>query len=219
MSSLNTDLLKQFCQKYINSNIETLRNQENSRKPQTTQDDNETTSNLYPSESKKLSNLLPICINGKVIRGFGRGSKELGIPTANYDEDIVENLPEDFEVGSIYFCWAQVVYKNLDGSDVSPQGKDNNDMHSQIHPAVMSIGWNPYYKNDKKSMETHVINDFGHEWYDCQLRTMIVGRLRGEKNFNSLEALIEAINKDISDAKGLLTSEWSMACRAEDFFV
>ncbi|KAK1786972.1 hypothetical protein P4O66_017350, partial [Electrophorus voltai] len=75
---------------------------------------------------------LPYFCRGQVIRGFGRGSKELGIPTANFQDSVVDSLPADLSTG-IYYGWGRV---------------GNGD----IHKMVMSIGWNPYYKNIKKSM-------------------------------------------------------------------
>ncbi len=51
---------------------------------------------------------------GLVVKGFGRGSKQLGIPTANYPDEVVEKLPVCFNQG-VYYGWAQVdngpVYK------------------------------------------------------------------------------------------------------------
>lgn len=44
----------------------------------------------------------------------------------------MENLPAAFSTG-VYYGWACVD----DG---------------EVHKMVMSIGWNPYYKNEKKSM-------------------------------------------------------------------
>ncbi|XP_070351653.1 riboflavin kinase isoform X3 [Equus asinus] len=75
---------------------------------------------------------LPYFCRGEVVRGFGRGSKQLGIPTANFPEQVVDNLPADLSTG-IYYGWASV------GS-------------GDVHKMVVSIGWNPYYKNTKKSM-------------------------------------------------------------------
>ena len=43
-------------------------------------------------------------------------------------------------------------------------------------------------------METHIIQKFENDWYDNQLRVVIVGRLRSEKNYDSLQALIDDIN-------------------------
>ena len=51
---------------------------------------------------------------------------------ANFPEQVVDNLPADVSTG-IYYGWASV------GS-------------GDVHKMVVSIGWNPYYKNVKKSM-------------------------------------------------------------------
>lgn len=51
---------------------------------------------------------------------------------ANFPEPVVDMLPADMQTG-IYYGWAQV-----DGG--------------QVHKMVMSVGWNPYYNNTKKSM-------------------------------------------------------------------
>lgn len=51
---------------------------------------------------------------------------------ANFPEQVVDNLPADVSTG-IYYGWASV---------------GNGD----VHKMVVSIGWNPYYKNTKKSM-------------------------------------------------------------------
>lgn len=50
---------------------------------------------------------LPFFCRGQVVRGFGRGSKQLGIPTANFPEQVVDNLPADVSTG-IYYGWASV---------------------------------------------------------------------------------------------------------------
>lgn len=34
--------------------------------------------------ANKMSKILPHFASGKIVKGFGRGSKELGIPTGNY---------------------------------------------------------------------------------------------------------------------------------------
>lgn len=129
---------------------------------------------------------LPHFAVGTVVKGFGRGSKELGIPTANFPEHVVEELPEDIATG-IYYGWAKV--------NGGPTFK-----------MVMSIGWNPYYNNKKKSMEsylfqeTHIMHVFQEDFYGSELKVVMLGYVRPEKNFNSLEALIEAIKSDIAAA-------------------
>ena len=236
--SHKSDPTLQFCQSYTNPTIESLNKDPknlSSSKSSSVKNFDETkvvTKNLNPNrisqvtfeESDKLQKCLPIMVNGTVIHGFGRGSSELGIRTANYSEEIVDAMPEEFQSG-IYYCWAQIVYTNQqpevekEDPEIFPENPTITQKHTKILPAVMSVGWNPYYNNEKKSMETHIIQKFENDWYDNQLRVVIVGRLRSEKNYDSLQALIDDINKDIEDTKGVLTSEWSKeCCLAEEFF-
>ena len=55
--------------------------------------------------------------------------QELGIPTANLDRDSLHGALAQ-AVSGIYLGWASV------GTDAA------------VHKMVMSIGWNPYYKNE-----------------------------------------------------------------------
>jgi hypothetical protein len=57
-----------------------------------------------------------------VVKGFGRGSKELGIPTANLDIDALGAAADALATG-IYYGWARV--------GAAPEA----------HMMVMSIGW------------------------------------------------------------------------------
>ncbi|XP_017323656.1 riboflavin kinase [Ictalurus punctatus] len=141
---------------------------------------------------------LPYFCRGPVIRGFGRGSKELGIPTANFPESVVDSLPADISTG-IYYGWARV---------------DNGD----IHKMVMSIGWNPYYKNLKKSMETHLIHKFKEDFYGQMLSVVMVGYIRPERGFNSLDELITAIHSDIEEAKRMLDLPEHTKLKEDNFF-
>lgn len=42
---------------------------------------------------------LPFFAKGEVVQGFQRGSKELGCPTANFSDGVVDNLPEQLACG------------------------------------------------------------------------------------------------------------------------
>ncbi|XP_006626942.1 riboflavin kinase [Lepisosteus oculatus] len=141
---------------------------------------------------------LPYFCRGEVIRGFGRGSKELGIPTANFPDSVVDNLPADICTG-IYYGWACV---------------GNGD----VHKMVMSIGWNPYYKNTKKSMEAHIIHTYKEDFYGEMLSIVIVGYIRPEKSFDSLDALIAAIHSDIEEAQKRLDLPDCRKLREDNFF-
>ena len=49
---------------------------------------------------------LPFFLRGVVVKGFGRGAKELGCPTANFSDDVVEQVPPSIKNG-IYYGFAQ----------------------------------------------------------------------------------------------------------------
>ena len=51
------------------------------------------------------------------------------------------------------------------------------------------MGWNPFYGNTKKSFETHIIHNFENDFYGSELIVVMLGYLRPEKNYDSLEAL------------------------------
>jgi riboflavin kinase len=87
---------------------------------------------VIESKSMKSEMRFPHYATGLVVKGFGRGSKQLGIPTANYPDEVVEKLPECFNQG-VYFGYAQVE-------------------NGPVYKMVMSIGTNPYYNNEKKTM-------------------------------------------------------------------
>ncbi|XP_002738044.2 riboflavin kinase-like [Saccoglossus kowalevskii] len=141
---------------------------------------------------------LPVFCSGTVIKGFGRGSKQLGIPTANYPEDVVARLPTDIPTG-VYYGWAKV-----------NSGK--------VHKMVMSVGWNPFYKNEKKSMETHILHEFEKDFYGSNLSLIMVGFVREERNFNSLDELISAIHADIKEAETQLELPENNQYKDSSFF-
>ncbi|CAO3667272.1 unnamed protein product [Rhizopus stolonifer] len=124
----------------------------------------------------------PFGLSGKVVKGYGRGSKELGIPTANLSDEAINALVSGLETG-VYYGWTQI------GDE------------SEVYPMVMSLGWNPYYQNEKRSAEVHVIHQFSEDFYDAPIRVLVLGYVRPEQNYPSLGALITDIKTDIEVAK------------------
>lgn len=82
----------------------------------------------------------------------------------------------------------------------------------------MSIGWNPFFVNKEKSMETHILHDFKSDLYGQTLKVCIVDYLRPELNFNSLNELIDAINGDIEKSKVKLDDPAYIKFSESDFF-
>ncbi|KAG8176543.1 hypothetical protein JTE90_014887 [Oedothorax gibbosus] len=149
--------------------------------------------------NRMFSSVLPYFCSGPVCRGFGRGSKDLGCPTANFDYRVIEALPSELDCG-IYYGFASV--EGFEG----------------VHKAVLSIGWNPYYKNDKKSVETHILHDFGTDFYGRAMKLVMLGHIRPERDFPSLEALIEEIQNDIRVAGEKLDLGEFQSFRTHPFF-
>ena len=146
----------------------------------------------------RIAAKLPHFSRGEIVKGFGRGSSELGFPTANFPQQVIDQLPEEL-VGGIYFGFAQV---------------DNG----PVHDMVMSIGWNPFYNNEKRAMETHIIHKFDGDLYGKTLSTIVVGFLRPEANFESLEKLVEEIKSDIENGLRLNKEEQNAKFRSDEFF-
>lgn len=129
-------------------------------------------------------------ISGTVVRGFGRGSKQLGIPTANLDAASLAGALAEAVTG-IYAGWAAL------GDS------------STAYPMVMSVGWNPVFDNKEKTCEPWLLHDFGEgaSFYGTEIRLVAVAFIRPEANFPSLEALVERIHKDADVAKEALRHE------------
>ena len=67
-----------------------------------------------------------------------------------------------------------------------------------IRLCVISIGWNPFYKNEKKTIEAHIMSSDLDDFYDAKIRICLFGYLRDECSFESLDELISCIRSDIS---------------------
>lgn len=66
--------------------------------------------------------------------------------------------------------------------------------------------------------ETHIIHPYNADLYGKQLKLCISGYLRPEKNFDSLESLIAAINEDIRNAQQQLDTEPFKGQQFNEFF-
>ncbi|KAF8063703.1 hypothetical protein HT031_003558 [Scenedesmus sp. PABB004] len=119
----------------------------------------------------------PLPIKGPVVKGFGRGSKELGIPTANVDADALRGTIAEAVTG-IYCGFASV------GTS------------ADVHPMCMSIGFNPFFQNQEKTAEPWVLAEFAEPFVGQEIRLLVCGYIRPEADFVSLEALVARIHED-----------------------
>lgn len=72
--------------------------------------------------------------------------------------------------------------------------------HGRVFPMVMSLGYNPFYKNTVRSVEVHILHDFARDFYGARLSLAILGFIRPEYDYVSKESLIEDIRTDIQVA-------------------
>ena len=119
---------------------------------------------------------------GRGERGDGRGGSVLGFPTANVAVPADILLPAD----GIYAGW----YERPDGS---------------THASAISLGRRPtfYPEGGPRLLEAHLL-DFDGDLYGERARVRFVRRLRGEERFESTDALVAQMNRDVEAARAAL---------------
>jgi len=120
-------------------------------------------------------------LSGPVIRGAARG-KSLGFPTANIAVPSGVVLPPN----GVYACFACV------------QG--------QRWAAVANIGLRPTFSEQRLNVEAHLLG-FAGDLYGQLLRLELVGFLRAERRFSSVDALVNQVQEDAAHAAHLLEQE------------
>jgi riboflavin kinase/FMN adenylyltransferase len=125
----------------------------------------------------------PFQITGQVVRGDGRG-RGIGIPTANLDVWAARAIP----AAGVYVCRAQV--------------------NGAMCGAVANIGVRPTFEDQPvpARVEAHLL-DFDADLYHQDLPLQFIARLRDERRFANVQALVEQIHTDIAAARGVLAVE------------
>jgi len=125
----------------------------------------------------------PYALSGRVIRGQGRGHG-LGIPTANLELPADKLLPAN----GVY-----AVRVHLPGGGLPRAG-------------ALNIGVVPTFGPEApRAVEVHVI-DHSENLYGARLRLELVGRLRAERRFAAVPALIAQIHADIAAARDCIAA-------------
>lgn len=99
----------------------------------------------------------------------------------------------------------------------SMSATDERGADVQVYPMVMSIGWNPYYRNEARTVEVHIMHKFEQDFYNALLNLTILGFIRQEQDYKSLEALIEDINIDIDVARQSLQRSAYVECAKDPY--
>jgi riboflavin kinase/FMN adenylyltransferase len=116
----------------------------------------------------------PFLFEGEVVSGDRRG-RELGVPTANL-------VPDDAYVAPGHGVYA-----------ASANG----------YATAVNVGVRPTFDSGRGLLvEAHLIG-FDGDLYGQQLRIAFLERMRGEKRFDSVDALVEQMQEDIAEAQGI----------------
>ncbi|MEI8051795.1 MAG: bifunctional riboflavin kinase/FAD synthetase [Actinomycetes bacterium] len=127
-------------------------------------------------------------LRGPVLHGDGRGGPELGCPTANVHVDPVMAIPG---VG-IYAGWYR-------------------DDELGAMPVAISVGRRPtFYESSDPLIEAHLI-DFDGDLYGRSARVSFLTRIRDEVRFDSVDALIEQMQRDVEAARRMCEAHGSQA--------
>lgn len=149
-------------------------------------------------------------IRGKVVHGHGRGGSQLGFPTANVrlDDDVIQRLGV-FENG-VYFGWGQV---EASAGASAAAGTDTG----SVIPFVMSVGFNPHFRDKALTVEIHFVHKFAVDFYDATVRALVVGHIRDQGAFESIEKLIAIIREDCRVAMDALGTQFAALQKAHFF--
>jgi len=114
----------------------------------------------------------PFMMEGEVVHGDKRG-RDLGIPTANIVPDPQLQVPGH----GVYAAWA----------------------HG--HPAAVNVGVRPTFQTGRGLLLEAYLLDFEGDLYGQTLRIAFAERLRGEKRFESVDALVAQMQHDVEAAR------------------
>lgn len=123
----------------------------------------------------------PHFVEGPVVRGDARG-RALGFPTANLAVDPGIAIPAD----GVYAGWL-----------TRASGERSE--------AAISVGTNPTFDGETRRVEAYAI-DVGHdlELYDEHVIVEFAQRLRGMERFETVDALVEQMAKDVAETRARL---------------
>ena len=116
----------------------------------------------------------PFALVGRVVHGAGRG-RDLDAPTANLD----------FENGCVPAVGVYITEARISGS---------------VHAAVANVGVRPTFGGGGDlTVEAHLLDHHG-ELYGERMELAFLERLRGERQFETAEALAAQIQQDVQQA-------------------
>ena len=133
-------------------------------------------------EARELLGRRPF-LQGVVVHGDRRG-RSLGFPTANLRFAYTPALPER----GIYLGFCGVAERGVAAG----------------HPALVSVGIRPTFHPDGEVLVEVYLLDWDGDLYDATLSLEIDARLRDERRFEHVDALVDQMRADEAEARRLL---------------
>lgn len=146
-------------------------------------------------------------VAGPVVRGAGRGGKELGFPTANqYFPDGLA-IPAD----GVYAGWFVIQDRGVPvAGDMRP---------GVAYAAAISVGTNPTFGDEQRSVESFVL-DRNADLYGHDATVYFVQHIRDMVKFQSIDELLNAMGKDVAATRQVLAADAAAQnWEASDFFL
>jgi riboflavin kinase/FMN adenylyltransferase len=126
----------------------------------------------------------PHRVEGVVVRGHMRG-RTLGFPTANLETPPHTATPAD----GVYAGW--LISLDLDGAEITRW------------PAAISVGTNPTFHGTDRTVEAYALDRDDLDLYGTHAAIEFTARLRGNEKFDSVDALIAQMHRDVAAARAL----------------
>ncbi|MBN2107680.1 MAG: bifunctional riboflavin kinase/FAD synthetase [Deltaproteobacteria bacterium] len=117
----------------------------------------------------------PYSLSGRVVHGKQR---RIGFPTANLSPG--KNL---IPKNGVYAIRTQT--------------------HFGVFNGIVNVGYNPTFDNERLTIEAHLFN-FSGDLYGRDITIQFIKRVRGEKKFSDVPALVKQIERDIFFTKRFL---------------
>jgi riboflavin kinase/FMN adenylyltransferase len=73
------------------------------------------------------------------------------------------------------------------------------------HAAAVNVGVRPQFETGRGELIEAYLIDFEGDIYGQELRIEFLKRLRGERRFPSVEALVEQMGADVEEARNIAT--------------
>ena len=137
---------------------------------------------LSSGDMKRVHNLIvrPFSLHGRVVPGANRGAK-MGFPTANLDIDTEQAIPTE----GVYATRAYI--------------------NDKAYNSMTYVGASPTFGDSRSIIEVFIL-DYSGDLYGNELKIDVIERLRGGKQFDTVEKLKQQITADIEKGRVLLDS-------------